>query len=132
MGIFFLIEKFDIHPFFDIWETIFFLSIKKIFSFLKITNFSLRFCMTELSILMSWSIISISFILKIFNLDKFILLNVVRIIKKKYKLNIFYLLIDASFNIQSSNLIKSISLYFAISGTKESLVIPGWVLISSK
>ena len=42
-----------------------------------------------------------------------------------------YLLIEASLTIQSIKLLKLTPWYFAISGTKEVGVIPGWVLISN-
>ena len=40
------------------------------------------------------------------------------------------MLIDASSNNNLINLIKLIPLYEQISGTNESLVIPGWVFVS--
>ena len=51
---------------------------------------------------------------------------------KKDILKFFYFFVDASFKIHSINSIKVIPLYLAISGTRDKLVIPGWVLISSK
>jgi len=51
---------------------------------------------------------------------------------KKNILKFFYFFVDASFKIHSINFIKVIPLYLAISGTRDNLVIPGWVLISNK
>ena len=54
-------------------------------------------------------------------------------IKKKDKELIYiYLLIDASLIISSRSCMKVIFLYLAISGTRESEVIPGWVFNSNK
>ena len=44
----------------------------------------------------------------------------------------FYLLIDASLKIHSISFIKLMPAKFAISGTNDNFVMPGWVLISSK
>ena len=52
--------------------------------------------------------------------------------KKEIKYFFFYLYIDASFIIQSIKFKKEILLNLAISGTKESEVIPGWVFISKR
>ena len=51
-------------------------------------------------------------------------------LSKRYKILFFYLDLIASFKSNSINLIKLIFLNAAISGTKESFVIPGWVLSS--
>ena len=68
------------------------------------------------------------------NFRSWILILLIEPTKKSKKniLEFFYFFVDASFKIHSINFIKVIPLYLAISGTRDSLVIPGWVLISSK
>ena len=56
--------------------------------------------------------------------------SAVVVLTKKNKLITFYFFFDASRIIHSINSKKLIPLYAAISGTSESLVIPGWVFIS--
>ena len=125
-GYFFFIEKFDIHSFFLISAIIRFLFNKKIFLFFIKINFFNNLFFISWSLVADCSITSISFILKNFILFRFRLLKVVKIKKKIYKLNIFfYLFVEAFSNIQSNKDINLILLYFAISGTSESFVIPG-------